>query len=185
MHFRTLQMTFTALFAAVIAVFSVIPLPFTFLGVPMTLQTFIVAFTGFLLGWKMGLGSVSLYLLLGSLGLPVFSGFQGGFQKLVGSTGGFLYGFLVLVLLCGLSRLIRRPLLHWVFGLLLGAGGLLLCHLLGVLQLSAVNKISFWAAVAGASLPFLPKDLVSVAVAFALAFLLRRRIPLLRDLFNR
>ena len=185
MRFRTLQITLTALFAALIAVFSVIPLPFTFLGVPMTLQTFIVAFAGFLLGWKMGIGSVALYLFLGSLGLPVFSGFRGGFQQLIGPTGGFLYGFLPLVLLCGLTVRIRRPALRWPLGILLGLGGLLCCHFLGVLHLSTVNNISLWAAISGASLPFLPKDALSVVVAFALAFLLRRRIPFLREPFNR
>lgn len=185
MRFRTLQITFTALFTAVIVVFSIIPLPFSFLGVPMTLQTFIIAFAGFLLGWKMGLGSVALYLFLGSLGLPVFSGMQGGFQKLIGPTGGFLYGFLILVLFCGLSVRLRHPVLRWVFGILLGLGGLLLCHFLGALQLSAVNRISLWAAISGASLPFLPKDILSVVVALVLAFLLRLRIPFLREPFNR
>ena len=180
MQLRTLQITFTALFAAVIVVLTLIPLPFAFLGVPMTLQTFAVAFCGFLLGWKMGFGSVALYLFLGSFGLPVFSGLQGGFQQLVGPTGGFLYGFLPMVVLCGLSIYLHHPVLRWVFGILLGVGGLTVCHLLGAFQLSIVNKIPFGSALAGGSLPFLPKDLFSVVLAFSLAFLLRRRLPFLR-----
>jgi len=181
---RTFQITFTALFAAVISALTLIPLPFSFLGVPMTLQTFAIAFCGFLVGWKVGLGSVSLYLLLGSFGLPVFSGFQGGFQKLIGPTGGFLYGFLPLVFLCGLAVRFRRPILHWIGGILFGIAGVLLCHFLGVLQLSLINGIPFWSAVAGASLPFLPKDLLSIVAAFALARLLRRRLPFLRQIFK-
>ena len=184
MQLRTLQITLTALFAAVIAALTLIPLPFSFLGVPMTLQIFAVAFCGFLTGWKTGLGSVSLYLLLGSIGLPIFSGFQGGFQKLIGPTGGFLYGFLPLVLLCGLSLRFRRPVLRWIFGILLGIAGLLICHFLGSFQLSQVNGIPFWSAVAGASLPFLPKDVLLLVAAFALAFLLRRRLPFLRQIFK-
>lgn len=178
MRFRTFQITVTALFAAIIAVLTLIPIPFSFLGVPMTLQTFAIAFCGFLLGWKMGLCAVLLYLFLGVVGLPVFSGFQGGLQKLIGSTGGFLYGFLLLVLLCGFALRFRRP----VYGVLLGIGGLLLCHTCGVLQLSVVNKIPLWSAIAGASLPFLPKDILSVVAAFALAGLLRRRLPFLRQI---
>ena len=182
MRFRTFQITFTALFAAIIAVLTLIPIPFSFLGVPMTLQTFAIAFCGFLLGWKMGLCAVSLYLFLGIIGLPVFSGFQGGLQKLIGPTGGFLYGFLLLVLLCGFARHFHRPVWRWGCGILLGIGGLLLCHACGVLQLSAVNHISLGAAIAGASLPFLPKDILSVVAAFALAELLRRRLPFLRQI---
>ena len=180
-RFRTLQMTFTALFAAVIVVLTLIPIPFSFLGVPMTLQTFAIAFCGFLLGWKMGLGAVALYLFLGGIGLPVFSGLQGGFQKLIGPTGGFLYGFLLLVFFCGLAARFRRPIPRLISAFLLGITGLLLCHLCGVLQLAAVNHISILAAITGASLPFLPKDLLSLAAAFALALPLRRRLPFLQD----
>lgn len=180
MRSRTLQMTFTALFAALIAVLTLIPLPFSFLGVPMTLQTFAVALCGFLLGWKLGIGSVALYIFLGLLGLPVFSGLRGGFQQLVGPTGGFLYGFLLLALFCGLSPRLRHPVLRRIVALLFGIAGLFSCHFLGVLQLSFVNHISFWAAVQGASLPFLPKDLVSVALAFGLAVPIRKRLSFLQ-----
>ena len=176
-HSRTVEITFTALFAAILAVLAVIPVPINFLGVPLTFQTFAVAFCGFMLGWKLGLGSVGIYLFLGALGLPVFSGMQGGFSKLIGPTGGFLYGFLLMVFFCGLSVRIRRRGLRWGFGILFGVIGLLLCHLCGVLQLAAVNHISIVSALIGASLPFLPKDLVSVVLAFALAELVRKRLP--------
>lgn len=178
--FRTIYLTIPALFAALIAALTLIPIPFSFLGVPVTLQTFAVAFCGFLLGWKMGLCSVGLYLFLGAVGLPVFAGFQGGFQRLIGPTGGFLFGFLPLAACCGLAVCFRRPWHRRVFGILLGVGGLLICHLFGVLQLTGVSKLQFWVAVSGASLPFLPKDLLSIFSAFALAFLLRRRLPFLR-----
>ena len=175
---RTLKITFTALFAAMIAVLTVIPIPINFLGVPMTLQTFAVAFCGFIIGWKIGLGAVGVYIFIGALGLPVFSGMQGGFAKLVGPTGGFIYGFLLMVFFCVLACRLRHRVLRWVFGILLGVAGLLLCHLCGALQLAVVNHISVAAAVKGASLPFLPKDIASVALAFALAQLIRRRLPL-------
>lgn len=174
---RTLQITFTALFAAIIAVLTIIPLPFNFLGVPMTLQTFAVAFCGFMIGWKLGLGAVGIYIFMGAVGIPVFSDLQGGFQKLIGPTGGFLYGFLIMVFFCGLSFHFQQHILRWVFGILLGVVGLLFCHLCGVLQLAAVNEISVWAAIRGASLPFLPKDIVSVALAYAISLFVRRRLP--------
>lgn len=187
----TLRITLTALSAAIIAVLTVIPLPFAMLGVPMTLQTFAVAFCGFLLGWKLGLGAVGLYLFLGAVGLPVFSGMRGGIQQFVGPTGGFLYGFFLLVLFCGLGETIFRT--RWknaprrradaflrIGGrVLFGIAGLLLCHLCGVLQLSALNGISLATAIRGASLPFLPKDVASIVAACLLARPIRNRLPFL------
>ena len=176
MRSRTLQMTFTALFAALIAVFTLIPLPFSFLGVPMTLQTFAVAFCGFLLGRKKGVGAVGLYLFIGALGLPVFSNLQGGFSKLIGPTGGFLYGFLPMVFFCGLALLFggRR---RWVFGILFGTVGLLLCHLCGILQFMAVMNKTFAQSLWLVTVPYLPKDLASVVLALALAEVVRKRLP--------
>ena len=166
-----------ALFAAVISVLSILPIPISFLGVPMTLQTFAVALCGFLLGWKRGLASVGIYLLLGSVGVPVFSGMQGGLQKFVGPTGGFLYGFLFMVLLCGLYPIRSKPFLQWVSGILFGSAGLLLCHASGVIHFSIVNHIPVGKAFPGVSLPYLPKDLASVILAFALSFAVQKRIP--------
>lgn len=176
---RTLRLILAALFTAIIVVLTLIPIPFSFLGVPMTLQTFVIAFCGFLMGWKLGLASVSLYLFLGIVGLPVFAGFQGGFQRLIGPTGGFLYGFLILVVLCGITPRFRTRAIRWIFAILLGSAGLLLCYLCGAVQLATVSKITFQAAFIGAALPFLPKDLLSIVVAFSIAYPLRHRIPFL------
>lgn len=82
-----------ALFAGVLAVCAWLALPlgpWTF-----TLQTFGVLLCLGTLGGKWGSGTIALYLLLGGLGLPVFSGFRGGLWMLVGPTGGFLWGFLL------------------------------------------------------------------------------------------
>ena len=172
----TYSLVLIALTAAIISVLSILPIPVMFLGVPMTLQTFAIAFCGFLLGWRRGLAAVGIYLLLGAIGVPVFSLMQGGFHRLIGPTGGFLYGFLLMVLLCGLYPKHGKVLLQWVFGILLGIAGLLLCHLCGVLQLAAVSHISIGKAILGASLPFLPKDIASVIVAFALGYAIRKRL---------
>ena len=78
---RTQKMILAALFTAVIAVLSqtAIPTPF---DVPLTLQTFAVALCGYTLGIKWGVASVAAYILLGAVGVPVFSGFKGGAQVL-------------------------------------------------------------------------------------------------------
>ena len=97
---RTLRLITAALFTAITAVLSqtAIPTPF---DVPLTLQTFAVALCGYVLGVKWGLASIAAYILLGTVGVPVFSGFRGGVQVLFGATGGFIFGFLFLTGLCG------------------------------------------------------------------------------------
>ena len=87
------KVTLTALFAAVITVCSWISLPV--FAVPITLQTFAVFSALLILGGKYGTMSVLVYILLGSVGAPVFSGFRGGLSALMGPTGGYIVGFLL------------------------------------------------------------------------------------------
>ena len=164
------QMTRIALLTAVVAVSAQIAVPMPS-GVPVTLQTFAVALCGYLLGVKGGLIAMGVYLLLGAVGAPVFASFTGGFQKFAGPTGGFLWGFLPLVALCGVGRAKAA----WL-SILLGLAGLLLCHALGVTQFALLGGKSFFASAALTSLPFLVKDALSVAGAFALGKLLERRM---------
>ena len=92
------QMTAIALMSVVLILCSIITLPSM---VPFTLQTFGIALAVGLLGIKSGLLSVVVYLLLGLIGLPVFAGMQGGVGVFLGPTGGYLIGFLPMVLLSG------------------------------------------------------------------------------------
>ena len=144
-----------------------IPLPG---GVPLTLQTFAVALAGFLLGPVYGVLSVLAFLLLGAAGLPVFSGFTGGLGRFFGPTGGFLWGFLLLAAGCGLGKGKRLP-----AALGLGLGGLVLCHLPGAAWYAHTAGLGLWPAALAVSIPFLPKDAASLALALGLAKALERR----------
>ena len=135
-----------AMFAAVLAVCSQIAIPLPS-GVPVTLQTFAV----------------------GLVGAPVFSNFMGGPAVLFGKTGGFIYGFLPMALLCGLAA--EKELPGRIF---LSAAGLLLCHLCGVLQFSLLTGMDLLKSALLVSLPYLVKDLISMALAERFAAALRR-----------
>ena len=79
-----------------------------FYPVPMTMQTFMVIFIGIAFGWKLGLATVLLYLFEGAIGLPVFAGTPEkgiGIAYMVGTTGGYLVGFLVAVFFAGFVNL--------------------------------------------------------------------------------
>ncbi len=84
-----------SLFSALICVCSFISIPF---AIPITLQLFGVYLALFTLGGRRGLVSVLLYISIGALGLPVFSGFTGGISRLFDATGGYIFGFIVLSL---------------------------------------------------------------------------------------
>lgn len=122
--FRALDLAYIALFAVLICICSWIAIPF---AVPVTLQTFAVFLALMTLGPRRGFYAVAVYLLMGAVGLPVFSGFQGGIGVLLGAGGGYLIGFLIAALLC-------RLLLSRVRSVSAAClPGLLVCHLCGIL----------------------------------------------------
>lgn len=119
----TKNMALAGLFAALMAICAWISIPVSDIG--FTLQTFGVFLALGLLGGKWGTVSILIYLLLGAVGMPVFSGFRGGIGALLGVTGGFLWGFLL------------SGLVYWVlerFGMLPAMiAGQLCCYLCGSL----------------------------------------------------
>ena len=155
------KMVMVAVFAAVMAVLSQISIPLP-TGVPVTLQTFAVALCGSVLGVGMGGSALAVYLALGAVGLPVFAGFSGGVGSFLGVTGGFLWGFFLMSLLCGLGSLQGRK---WL-ALLLGAVGLLVCDLCGAVQFSLVMSTPLPQAFLIACAPYLVKDLISVVLGY-------------------
>ena len=147
--------------AALLAVLSQISLPLPS-GIPVTLQTFAVALCGCVLGPAMGTLAVAVYLALGAVGVPVLAGFGGGFGSFLGVTGGYLWGFLPLALLCGLAALSKNR------GIAAGLGmaGLALCHIFGVIQFGLVMAVPLLEAFLIASAPYLLKDILSVVLAY-------------------
>lgn len=156
------KMIDAAVFCAVMAACAqlVLPLP---AGVPMTLQTLAVALCGYCLHWKYALAAVGTYLLLGGIGLPIFSGFGGGFGWLFGAGGGFLLGFLLLAVGCGFPFKKR-----WL-SVLSGMVAMVLCHIVGILWYGYVMNLNIGAAALAASVPYLWKDLLCVWLAELIA----------------
>ena len=163
-RYRVHIIVLTALLAAVIACLSQISVPFPG-GVPLTLQTFAVAFAGYVAGRAKGTAAVAVYLALGCIGAPVFSGFTGGAEKFVSPTGGFLAGFLAMSFLCGVGSASKNA----KISVLWGAAGLAVCHLSGIAVLSLVTGRTVAESFLTGSLPYLLKDLISVAGARFLA----------------
>ncbi len=155
------KLVLTAVCTALLSVLSLVSIPLP-TGVPVTLQTFAVALCGYLLGMKLGAVSLLLYLALGAVGVPVFAGFSAGIGVFAGMTGGYLWGFLPMVILCGLGTAMKNK----IAALGLGVAGLAACHLCGVLQFSLVTASPLLRSFLLASLPYLVKDVISVALAY-------------------
>jgi biotin transport system substrate-specific component len=155
------NLTLSALFAALMALCAWIQIPTG--SVAFTLQTFALFLTLLLLGGKWGSVTVLVYLGLGFLGLPVFSGFQGGIGTLLGPSGGFLVGFMLTAWAYGLvTFLFRKSTVSRVFGLVLG---LFSCYFTGWLWYCRFAPVNFflWCA------PFVIPDILKLSLAFFLA----------------
>lgn len=153
-----------ALFAAVTAVLAQVSIPLPS-GVPITLQTFAVAFAGCFLGLKSGSAAIFVYITLGVAGLPVFASLRGGIEVITGPTGGFIAGFLPMAALCGLSASLRSR----AASVPVALAALAVCHLCGVLWFSVITSTGFLSAAGLVSLPYLLKDAVSVIAALYIA----------------
>lgn len=161
-------MVLCALFAALTAVCAWISIPV--LDIAFTMQTFAVFMTLGILGGKWGSVSILIYLGMGTVGLPVFSGFQGGVGALVGVTGGYIWGFLVSGLVYwGLERLCKPVAM---------IAALLACYLCGSLWflVYAGSGVGFAAVVLKCVVPYLIPDAVKLTLALRLSGRIRRQL---------
>ena len=118
---RTKQMVLIALMTAVTCVLGPLSIPLPFSPVPISLTNFAIFLAIFVLGMKSGTISFIIYLLLGAVGVPVFSSFRGGLQVLAGPTGGYLIGFIFLALIMGFALdHFDRKLVPTIIGMIIG-----------------------------------------------------------------
>ena len=174
--FRTIDLAYIAVGAALIAICSWISIPLT---VPFTLQTFAVFFILAALGGKRGTFSILVYILLGAIGVPVFAGFSSGIGVLLGNTGGYILGFLLSgIVYLVLTKLFGERLPVQIIALILG---LALCYAFGtawfmVVYTKANGAVGLGTVLSWCVLPFILPDLVKLALALTIA---RRVQPML------
>ena len=138
---RTKQMVLIALMTAVTCVLGPLSIPLPFSPVPISLTNFAIFLAIFVLGMKSGTISFIIYLLLGAVGVPVFSSFRGGFQVLAGPTGGYLIGFIFLALIMGFAlEHFDRKLVPTIIGMIIGMA---VCYAFGTVWLAKLLSLSF------------------------------------------
>ena len=169
---NTKTMTRCALLAAMLAVISPFTVPLG--AIPVSLASLAVMLTGVILPPAQALWAVGTYLLCGAVGLPVFSGAQGGFSVFLGPSGGYLWGYL---LCAGITALVcrkkSRAFLLCALGAFAGAMAACLC---GAAHYAAISHISFSAALGVCLFPFLPMEAGKAALAVFLGRSIRRAL---------
>lgn len=143
-------------------------------GVPISLTNLVIYLTVFILGWKKGTISYCIYMLLGIIGLPVFSGFAGGLGKVAGPTGGYIMGFIFLAMISGyfIERFPGKSYMY-VIGMLLGTT---VAYILGTAWFMAQTHMTLGAALAACVFPFLIGDAIKIAIATLAGPSIRKQI---------
>ena len=169
------KITFIALMAAVCCILGPLSIPIG--QVPISLQILAVFLCVYLLGWKDGTIAFIVYILLGLVGLPVFAGFTGGPDKLLGPTGGYILGFILTALIAGIFidrsyNVLNKPLsvTYQIAGMILGVAA---CYVLGTAFFMAFTHMTLAESLALGVIRFIPVDLLKVVIAFFLGNVVR------------
>ena len=176
-RFRTLDLAYIALFAVLMAVCAWITVPLPKPLVQFTMQTFAMFMALLVLGGRRGLYAMVVYLLLGAVGMPVFSGFRGGMGVLLDTTGGYIIGF------------VAAALVYWLLTVRLGDSlpvkaiacvlGLAVCYAFGtawflVLYARTTGPIGVTTALGWCVIPYIIPDLLKLALALLLSGRVRK-----------
>lgn len=173
---KSKSLTIPALFTALIVILSQISIPIQ--PIPFTFSLLAIFLTAALLPPKQAFLSVFTYVMLGIIGLPVFAGFRGGLNIILGFTGGFIMVYplmaLVIALMVKLGK--NKNLSFTIIGMLIA---LVICYLMGCIWYMIVAKSSFSQAFSLCVAPFILFDIIKICIAFAFSVALRKAIPTL------
>lgn len=173
---KTYDIVYIAILAAVMAVCSWISIP---IEIPLTLQTFGVFMAVSLLGGKRGTLAVLVYILLGAVGVPVFAGFSGGFGVLLGTTGGYIVGFIFLALVMwGMETVFGKVPVVQIVSMILGTA---VCYAFGtawymIVYTQKSGAIGLATVLGWCVIPYIIPDLIKIALAYGLATGIRKYV---------
>lgn len=167
----TQQMALVAIMTALTCILAPFSLPIG--PVPISLTNLVIYFSLYLLGWKLGTLSYVIYLLIGLVGVPVFSGFTAGPAKLFGPTGGYLIGFIPMAIIAGI--VIDKFSQRWlqILGMIVGTA---ICYAFGTAWFCIQAGYTVSAALAVCVIPFIPADLIKMVIAMIIGPEIRKRL---------
>lgn len=166
------EMTLVGMCAALMAIFSQISIPLPFTSVPVTLQVFGLVILAVIVGAKVGTVSLIVYVIIGAIGLPVFANFHSGFGVLVGPTGGYIIGFVIMAFLIGYVSYKENKILLFAVSYI----GVLMDLILGTIQLKIVTGMTVNAALIAGLYPFIFKDIITVSIAVIIGLKVKKSV---------
>lgn len=166
------NLAYIGLMSAIMCILSPITIPLGG-GVGITLGIFVILFMTYVIGMGRALVCYGIYLLLGAVGLPVFAGFHGGIGTLLGPSGGFLVGYVAVIVCVGLMLKIKENRLFLVLGSMIG---LLMCYILGCFWYMHVMKVDFVGALWMCVIPFVAFDGIKVALVCVIGPPCKKRV---------
>lgn len=164
------NMVVCAVFAAILCIFSVMTIPIG--PVPISMSVFGVMLTAVILGARRGIVSVVVFILLGAAGLPVFSGFRGGIPVLVGPTGGYITGYILMALVIGfLTKFLPAARTKNILGtILICMVSMLVCYIFGTIQFMLIQHTALWQALTLCVFPFAVFDFLKCIAAAIIGY---------------
>ncbi|MDD4565382.1 MAG: biotin transporter BioY [Eubacteriales bacterium] len=173
-NISTTNLTLIALMTAVTCILGPLSIIIPVSPVPITFTNLAIFFTVILLGLKKGTISYLVYLLIGFVGVPVFSNFTGGPAKLMGPTGGYLIGFIFLALIAGFFVDKYSGKVHmYIVGMVLG---MIVTYALGTGWLAVQANMTFEAALFAGVIPYLPGDIIKIIIAAIIGPAVKKQI---------
>lgn len=169
---RVYEMSIIGVMAAIICILGPLSIPIGL--IPISFAVLAIYLSLYSLGMKKGTISVMIYILIGLVGIPVFSGFSGGPSKLLGPTGGYIIGYIFMALIAG--SFIDKFTDKWYLcfaGMVLGTA---VCYAIGTVWLSYQANMPASAALAAGVIPFIPGDLAKILIASFVGPLIRKQL---------
>lgn len=168
------QLALIGLMTAITCILGPLSIPIPFSPVPISFTNLAIYLTAFLLGYKKGTISYLIYLLLGLVGLPIFSNFQGGPGKLFGPTGGYLIGFILMAFIGGFFiERFHGHISMYILGLVLATAA---AYLLGTAWLAYQMNLTFYQALMAGVIPYLLGDGIKIAIAIMIGPMIQKRL---------
>ena len=158
------QLTTCAIMTALMCILGPMSIPIG--PIPVSFTNLVIYLAVYLLGTKGATISYLIYLLLGAVGLPVFSGYAGGLAKLAGPTGGYLIGFILMALICGIvMKKSHENTIITIIGMIVATA---VAYLFGTVWFVLQMQCSVWYALTVCVFPIIPFDLIKIAIATGL-----------------
>lgn len=173
MKLKTNELVICSLFASLTAILTQVSIPLP--AVPITMQIFAVTLCGLVLGKRLGFISQTIYVLLGTIGLPLFSKFSGGVGIILGPTGGFILSFPIVAFVVGYFYEKFKSTIGIMFGMMCS---LLISYIIGTVQFCIVTNSDLIKGLTICVVPFIIVDIIKLSLSTLVGKSILRRVNL-------